>query len=73
VSENNNTVHLSVQRVTHADAGQYTLLAKNMAGEARGSVMLQVRSQPGHAQQGRSYTDFDVKVPLHDQLSASTC
>ncbi|XP_047115601.1 uncharacterized protein LOC124795573, partial [Schistocerca piceifrons] len=60
VSENNNTVLLSVEGVSAADAGRYSLLAKNAAGEARAALELRVgRDAPCFL---RRLSDLAVKV-----------
>nr|CAD7399300.1 unnamed protein product [Timema cristinae] len=66
VSENNNTVHLSLHHVTREDGGVYTLVAKNAAGEARRAVKLLVAEVGGGGEEVptfvRRLTDLAVKV-----------
>nr|CAD7443959.1 unnamed protein product [Timema bartmani] len=66
VSENNNTVHLSLHHVTREDGGVYTLVAKNAAGEARRAVKLLVAEAGRGGEEVptfvRRLTDLAVKV-----------
>ncbi|XP_069686561.1 titin homolog isoform X2 [Periplaneta americana] len=63
VSENNNTVLLSLQHVTRDDVGQYSLTAKNAAGEARRNIELKVEDAGGDVPVFlRRLCDLAVKV-----------
>ncbi|PSN33372.1 hypothetical protein C0J52_23695, partial [Blattella germanica] len=71
VTENNNTVHLSLHRVTRDDIGHYTLTAKNAAGEARRAIEIKVEDAGSDVPVFlRRLSDLAVKVSWHrnDQL-----
>nr|CAD7199640.1 unnamed protein product [Timema douglasi] len=74
VSENNNTVHLSLHHVTREDGGVYTLVAKNAAGEARRAVKLLVAEAGGGGEEVptfvRRLTDLAVKVGTRTRFLA---
>lgn len=66
VGENNNTVHLTLEGATRDDAGEYTVTAKNIAGESRTSVHLHIKDESLDDDDTpcflRRLTDLSVKV-----------
>ena len=64
VGENNNTVYLNLQSVTPDDAGEYTVTAKNIAGESQSSVKLRIKDSEDDETPIfiRKLNDLSVKV-----------
>lgn len=63
--ENNNTVYLNIRGLTRDDEGEYTVTAKNLAGESQSAVQLRINDNSEDDETPiflRKLNDLSVKV-----------